>query len=81
MPGHAQNGKSEPMGPFDQTEKAGFVTDAVFREKEKLNMIAVLRRTNWRISGTDGAAALLGIKPSTLAYRMKIHGVNKSDYL
>ncbi|HBV20432.1 MAG TPA: Fis family transcriptional regulator [Nitrosomonas sp.] len=81
MPGHAQNGKSKPMPPFDQTEKTGFVTDAVFREKEKLNMITVLRRTNWRISGADGAAELLGIKPSTLAYRMKVYGVNKSDYL
>ncbi len=57
-----------------------FVTDAIFREKEKLNMVSVLRYTNWRISGTDGAAELLGIKPSTLTYRMKVYGINQADY-
>ncbi len=57
-----------------------FVTDATFREKEKLNIVAVLRHTNWRISGTDGAAELLGIKPSTLAYRMKVYGIKQSGY-
>ncbi len=57
-----------------------FVTDAVFREKEKTNMVSVLRYTNWRISGTDGAAELLGIKPSTLAYRMKAYGIKQSDF-
>jgi len=56
-----------------------FVTDAVFREKERLNMIAVLRYSKWRISGTDGAAELLGIKPSTLAYRMKVYGIKQPD--
>ncbi len=54
-----------------------FVTDAVLREQEKRNMIAVLRHTNWRISGTDGAAELLGIKPSTLTYRIKVYGIDK----
>ena len=57
-----------------------FVTDAIFREKEKANMVAVLHHTNWRISGTDGAADLLGIKPSTFTYRMKMYGISKSDY-
>lgn len=57
-----------------------FVTDAILREKEKLNMVATLRYTNWRISGTDGAAELLGIKPSTLTYRMKVYGINQADY-
>lgn len=58
-----------------------FVTDAVFREREKLNMVAALRYSKWRISGTDGAAELLGIKPSTLAYRMKVYGIKPSDYI
>jgi len=52
-----------------------FFSDAFFREQEKRNMIAVLKHTNWRISGTGGAAELLGIKPSTFAYRMKAFGI------
>lgn len=59
------------------TEEAGFVTDAEMREREKANLIAALRYTNWRVWGPDGAAGLLGIKPSTLTYRMKVLGIAK----
>ncbi len=41
------------------------------------NELAVLEATGWRISGPGGAAHSLGIKLSTLAYRMKIFGINK----
>jgi hypothetical protein len=47
------------------------------REREKANTIAAPRHANWRVWGPDGAAALLGIKPSTLTYRMKVLGVSK----
>ncbi|TDJ33479.1 MAG: hypothetical protein E2O61_12375, partial [Gammaproteobacteria bacterium] len=30
-----------------------------------------------QLSGTEGAAALLGLKPSTLAYRMKTFDITK----
>jgi PAS domain S-box-containing protein len=56
-----------------------FVTDAEMREHEKANLIAALRHADWRVWGPDGAAALLGIKPSTLTYRMKVLGINKPD--
>ena len=48
------------------------------REQEKTNLLKVLRHAKWRISGTDGAAELLGLKPSTLAYRMHTFGIEKS---
>ncbi|MCZ6616965.1 MAG: sigma 54-interacting transcriptional regulator [Gammaproteobacteria bacterium] len=54
-----------------------FVTDVEFREMEKINLLAALRHADWQLSGTDGAAALLGLKPSTLAYRMKTFGIAK----
>jgi PAS domain S-box-containing protein len=47
------------------------------REREKANMLAALQQTSWRISGDDGAAELLGLKPSTLAYRMQVFGLEK----
>ena len=54
-----------------------FVTDAEFQGMEKRNLLAALSHAGWRVSGRDGAAALLGLKPSTLAYRMKMHGIAK----
>ena len=59
------------------SEEAEFVTDAAIREIEKANMIAALRHADWQIWGEGGAAELLGIKPSTLTYRMKVFGIRK----
>ena len=41
------------------------------RHMEKANLKAALERTNWLIYGNRGAAALLGIKPTTLISRLK----------
>jgi len=56
---------------------ADFVTIAEFKELEKANLIAALTHTNWKTWGPDGAAELLGMKPSTLTYRMKALGISK----
>ncbi|MBT6278222.1 MAG: hypothetical protein HOI95_29315 [Chromatiales bacterium] len=42
-------------------------------------MIAALRHCHGRVSGPDGAAKLLGLKASTLAYRMKNFGIERED--
>jgi hypothetical protein len=34
----------------------------------------VLQKTGWKIKGADGAAELLGIKPTTLISRIKKNG-------
>jgi len=60
-----------------QLDGKDFVTDAEMREHEKANLIAALRYADWRVWGQDGAAVLLGIKPSTLTYRMKALGITK----
>ena len=56
-----------------------FVTGAEIRAMEKANIIAALRHVDWRIWGRDGAAELLGVKPSTLTYRMKVFGIQKDE--
>jgi PAS domain S-box-containing protein len=70
---------TQPDVTTDRTPSDGadFVTDAEMRKREKANLIAALRYANWRVWGPDGAAGLLGIKPSTLTYRMKVLGVTK----
>jgi transcriptional regulator with GAF, ATPase, and Fis domain len=54
-----------------------FVTVAEFRDLEKANMIAALRHSGWKVWGPSGAAELLGMKPSTLTYQMKMFGIDK----
>ncbi len=56
-----------------------FVTVAEFRDLEKANLIAALQHANWIIWGPDGAAELLGMKPSTLTYQMKTFGIEKAS--
>ena len=41
------------------------------RGRERENILAALKQTKWKLSGEGGAAELLGIKPTTLASRMK----------
>jgi DNA-binding NtrC family response regulator len=45
------------------------------RELEMSNYRAALRQAGGRIYGADGAAALLGIPPTTLASRLKSLGI------
>lgn len=63
---------------IESDETVQFLTEVEFREKEKQNLVAALRVANWRVWGPDGAAALLGIRPSTLSYRMNAFGIKSS---
>jgi transcriptional regulator with GAF, ATPase, and Fis domain len=51
------------------------LTDAQIRQLEADNIRTALKATNGRVSGPDGAAKLLGVKPTTLASRIKALGV------
>ena len=59
--------KLKPL-PFTETERLA---------RDRVNILAALRLTNGKISGEDGAAELLGIKPTTLASRIKTLGIEK----
>ena len=48
------------------------------KESERDVVIRALESSSWKVSGKDGAAARLGIKPTTLASRMKRMGIRKS---
>ena len=47
------------------------MTEAEFRELQIRNTRAALDKANWKVSGPGGAAELLGLKPTTLADRIK----------
>jgi transcriptional regulator with GAF, ATPase, and Fis domain len=76
------NASTEDQLPAEpsSTSSSEFVTVAEFKVLEKANITAALRHSNWKVWGPEGAAALLGIKPSTLAYQMKTLGIVKRSY-
>ncbi len=44
---------------------------------ERQHIVEILEQTGWRVSGPKGAAAILGLKPTTLEARMKKLGVSR----
>ncbi len=75
------NATVEKISPNEPppADLAEFVTIAEFKELEKANLTAALRHANWKTWGPDGAAELLGMKPSTLSYQMKVFGIVKDS--
>ena len=48
-----------------------FLTEPELQRRERENLLTVLEKTDWKIKGADGAAELLGVKPTTLLSRIK----------
>ncbi len=63
-----------PPGDADAPK---FLTEAEMQRRERDNLLSVLQEANWKIKGADGAAELLGVKPTTLLARMKKWGLKK----
>ncbi|RYY03236.1 MAG: PAS domain S-box protein [Gammaproteobacteria bacterium] len=53
------------------------VFDDEMQERVKRNMLIALEKCDWKLFGDDGAAVLLGLKPTTLASRIKRLGLQK----
>ncbi len=67
-------GVGEPASVGAAAPSDGIVT---LEESERLHIRQALAATAGRVHGPDGAAALLGINPSTLRSRMKKLGITK----
>jgi hypothetical protein len=74
---------ARPRPPHVSVHVAGtaspvpLLTDAQIRRLERENIQQAIARTDGRIYGRGGAAGLLGLKPTTLAYRMKALGIRR----
>lgn len=53
------------------------LTEKEMREFQKNNIVAALKHSNWRVSGPGGAAETLGVRPTTLADRIRTLGIKK----
>jgi DNA-binding NtrC family response regulator len=60
----------------DQVER-GYLTESEMRRRERENLLAILRKAEWKIKGAGGAAELLGVKATTLIARMKSMGFTR----
>ena len=58
------------LAPIDNT--------LTLEEIDRTHIVEVLQRTGWKIDGTDGAARLLKLHPSTLRSRIKKLGIRRS---
>ena len=66
------------FGPQDGYEpEAEYLTESEMKRRERENLLAILRKTGWKIKGIDGAAELLGVKASTLIARVKKMGFKR----
>jgi DNA-binding NtrC family response regulator len=55
----------------------GYLRESEMRGRERDNLIAVLNKAGWKIKGPDGAAEMLGIKPTTLLSRIKAMAIER----
>jgi len=54
-------------------------TMRTLEETERSHILKILSETRWRIEGKDGAAAILGLHPSTLRARMHKLGIVRTE--
>ncbi|MGB7298782.1 MAG: sigma 54-interacting transcriptional regulator [Burkholderiaceae bacterium] len=66
-------GVSQPDNPSVLTESEG-------RLSQRDNLLAALRQCQGKVSGTGGAARLLGLKPTTLYSRIKRHQIDVRQF-
>jgi len=65
--------------PTASVPPTSFLTEAELQRFERDNLLHVLEAANWKIGGPDGAAELLGIKPTTLLSRMDKWGLKRPE--
>lgn len=64
--------------PNSTSDEARILDMTAMREFEKQNMLRALRRSKGKIFGSDGAAGLLGLRPTTLLARLAKLGIDRN---
>ena len=67
---------ADNLEPLQPVEPAG-TADKGLRDIERKHILKVLEQTRWRIEGKNGAAAILGLNPSTLRGRIRKLGIKR----
>ena len=53
------------------------LTERDMRDLQKANLVKALEQTKWKVSGSGGAAELLGVRPTTLADRIRTYKIKR----
>ena len=75
------NRLTPPLGELREETRQASDSDDSLRGKEREHIIEILRQTRGALSGPAGAAARLGLKRTTLQYKMQRLGISRTDYL
>lgn len=64
---------------FKSSEKEASISSptVTLDDVQRMHIVQILKQCNWQIDGSQGAAKILDIKPSTLRDRMKKLGIKK----
>jgi formate hydrogenlyase transcriptional activator len=65
--------------PEVRDERESAATPGTLQDSERRHIAATLAQCGWRIRGESGAAARLGLKPSTLESRMRKLGISRTS--
>jgi formate hydrogenlyase transcriptional activator len=68
---------SETAGAVLRGPSVPGASDKPLADLEREHILATLEKTYWRLEGEHGAAAILGMNPSTLRSRMRKHGLRR----
>ena len=67
-----------PLAP-GASDQPKYLTETELQRVERDNLLLILEAANWRVKGPDGAAELLGVKPTTLLSRMEKWGLKRPE--
>jgi DNA-binding NtrC family response regulator len=68
-----------PIFEMGDTSQPEFLTEPEIQRRERENLFIILEKAGWKIKGADGAAELLGVKPTTLISRIKKMGLKRQN--
>ena len=74
MPGISLD-DAAPSEAVSNTE--GVLSEREMRDFQKRNLVKALEESNWKVSGEGGAAELLGVRPTTLADRIRTYKIKR----
>lgn len=73
-------GETAPVQSYELAAAPEPMTHAELKSLDRRNLLAALTRCGGKVFGRDGAAALLGIKPTTLASRIKKYNIDVRSF-
>lgn len=82
LPGTEKNirGKNLVSSSKERNKNLSILTDEEMKLHDRQNILNALHQCGWKITGFNGAAELLGMRPTTLHSKIKKMGIKKTDY-